>query len=177
MPLLFTLRSTKKAASCHTPSQKAGGIRAKMKFFAGLLRIEIEGVVRHGAADGTGNTYSKFHTGKTKFCRFFRSKRKRHATTKSNTVLANFDSIKHIAKLSRLRIEDDKLEEFESQMQNIVNMVENLPDIQEELVLDESNPMILREDKAVTNKFTRQELMENAPQVKAGCLVVPKTVE
>lgn len=85
--------------------------------------------------------------------------------------------IKHIAKLSRLRIEDDKLEEFESQMQNIVNMVENLPDIQEELVLDESNPMILREDKAVTNKFTRQELMENAPQVKAGCLVVPKTVE
>ena len=85
--------------------------------------------------------------------------------------------IKHIAKLSRLRIEDDKLEEFESQMQNIVNMVENLPDIQEELVLDESNPMILREDKAVTNKFTRQELMENAPQVKAGCLVVTKTVE
>lgn len=85
--------------------------------------------------------------------------------------------IKHIAKLSRLRIEDDKLEEFELQMQNIVNMVENLPDIQEELVLDESNPMILREDKAVTNKFTRQELMENAPQVKAGCLVVPKTVE
>ena len=85
--------------------------------------------------------------------------------------------IKHIAKLSRLRIEDDKLEEFESQMQNIVNMVENLPDIQEELALDENNPMILREDKAVTGKFTRQELMENAPQVKAGCLVVPKTVE
>lgn len=85
--------------------------------------------------------------------------------------------IKHIAKLSRLRIEDDKLEEFETQMQNIVNMVENLPDIKDELVLDESNPMILREDKAVTDKYTRQELMANAPQVKAGCLVVPKTVE
>ena len=85
--------------------------------------------------------------------------------------------IKHIAKLSRLRIEDDKLEEFETQMQNIVNMVENLPDIEDELVLDESNPMILREDKAVTDKYTRQELMANAPQVKAGCLVVPKTVE
>ncbi|MGN0601331.1 MAG: Asp-tRNA(Asn)/Glu-tRNA(Gln) amidotransferase subunit GatC [Oscillospiraceae bacterium] len=85
--------------------------------------------------------------------------------------------IKHIAKLSRLRIEDDKLEEFETQMQNIVNMVENLPDIEDELVLDEKNPMILREDKAVTDKYTRQELMANAPQVKAGCLVVPKTVE
>ena len=85
--------------------------------------------------------------------------------------------IKHIAKLSRLRIEDDKLQEFETQMQNIVNMVEKLPDIEDELVLDEDNPMILREDVAVTDKYTRQELMSNAPQVKAGCLVVPKTVE
>ena len=85
--------------------------------------------------------------------------------------------IKHVAKLSRLHIDDDKLEEFEKQMQNIVNMVEKMPDIEDELVLDESNPMILRKDKAVTDKFTRQELMANAPQVKAGCLVVPKTVE
>ena len=85
--------------------------------------------------------------------------------------------IKHVAKLSRLRIEDDKLEEFETQMQNIVNMVEKLPDSDESLALDENNPMILREDVAVTDKYSRQELMSNAPQVKAGCLVVPKTVE
>ncbi len=85
--------------------------------------------------------------------------------------------IKHIAKLARLHIEDDQLEKFESEMQNIVNMVENLPDIKDELTLDEKNPMILRKDKAVTDKYTRQELMANAPQVKAGCLVVPKTVE
>lgn len=85
--------------------------------------------------------------------------------------------IKHIAKLARLKIEDDQFEKFESEMQNIVNMVENLPDIDDELVLDEKNPMILRKDKAVTDKYTRQELMANAPQVKAGCLVVPKTVE
>ena len=85
--------------------------------------------------------------------------------------------IKHIAKLARLKISDDELSKFEGEMQNIVNMVENLPDIDDELVLDEKNPMILREDKAVTDKYTRQELMANAPQVKAGCLVVPKTVE
>lgn len=85
--------------------------------------------------------------------------------------------IKHIAKLSRLKIEDDKLEEFETQMQNIVNMVEKLPDIDEKMAMDESNAMILRKDEAVTDKYSRQELMANAPQVKAGCLVVPKTVE
>lgn len=85
--------------------------------------------------------------------------------------------IKHIAKLARLRIEDDQLDKFESEMQNIVGMVEKLPDIQDEMTLDPDNPMILRKDVAVQDKFTRQELMQNAPQVKAGCLVVTKTVE
>ena len=85
--------------------------------------------------------------------------------------------IKHIAKLARLRIEDDQLDKFESEMENIVGMVEKLPDIQDEMTLDPDNPMILRNDVAVQDKFTRQELMQNAPQVKAGCLVVPKTVE
>lgn len=85
--------------------------------------------------------------------------------------------IKHIAKLARLRIEDDQLDKFESEMQNIVGMVEKLPDIQDEMTLAPDNPMILRKDVAVQDKFTRQELMQNAPQVKAGCLVVPKTVE
>lgn len=85
--------------------------------------------------------------------------------------------IKHIAKLARLRIEDDQLDKFESEMQNIVGMVEKLPDIQDEMTLDPDNPMILKKDVAVQDKFTRQELMQNAPQVKAGCLVVPKTVE
>lgn len=85
--------------------------------------------------------------------------------------------IKHIAKLARLRIEDDQLDKFETEMENIVGMVEKLPDIQDEMTLDPDNPMILRKDVAVQDKFTRQELMQNAPQVKAGCLVVPKTVE
>ena len=85
--------------------------------------------------------------------------------------------IKHIAKLARLRIEDDQLDKFESEMENIVGMVEKLPDIQDEMTLDPDNPMILRKDVAVQDKFTRQELMQTAPQVKAGCLVVPKTVE
>lgn len=85
--------------------------------------------------------------------------------------------IRHIAKLARLEITDDELGQFEEQMRNIVGMVENLPDISDELKPDENTPMILRSDVAETDKFTRQELMKNAPAVKAGCLVVPKTVE
>lgn len=86
--------------------------------------------------------------------------------------------IRHIAKLSRLKIEDDKLEKFEKDMELIVNMVDDMPDIDGDLtLLDEDNPMTLREDKAVTDKFKRDELLANAPEVQAGCLVVPKTVE
>ncbi|MFT3951364.1 MAG: Asp-tRNA(Asn)/Glu-tRNA(Gln) amidotransferase subunit GatC [Oscillospiraceae bacterium] len=86
-------------------------------------------------------------------------------------------NIKHIAKLSRLFIEEEQLPKFEQDMQNIVAMVEKLPDLHDDLALDTENPMRLRPDKAVTNKFTRAELLENAPAVKAGCVVVPKTVE
>lgn len=85
--------------------------------------------------------------------------------------------IKHIAKLSRLRIEDDKLEKFEKDMESIVNMVDKLPDVEGTLDLNPKDTMTLREDKAVTDKFRREELLKNAPEVQAGCLVVPKTVE
>ena len=85
--------------------------------------------------------------------------------------------IKHIAKLSRLRIEDDKLEKFEKNMESIVNMVDRLPDVEGTLDLNPKDTMTLREDKAVTDKFKREELLKNAPEVQAGCLVVPKTVE
>ncbi len=85
--------------------------------------------------------------------------------------------IKHIAKLSRLYIEEDEIKKFEKDMLGIVEMVENLPDIEDEPLLDPSSPMVLREDKAQIGKYSRDELTRNAPHVTAGCLVVPKTVE
>lgn len=86
--------------------------------------------------------------------------------------------IKHIAKLARLQIEDGELEKFKSDMQGIVEMVENLPnDIKDEPLLDPNNSMKLREDKVRESKYSRDELTKNAPHVTAGCLVVPKTVE
>ena len=85
--------------------------------------------------------------------------------------------VKHLAKLARLRIDEDKLAKFEKDMEAIVAMVDRLPDIEEELTLDAGDAMPLRKDEAVPNKFTRDELIANAPEVQAGCLVVPKTVE
>lgn len=86
--------------------------------------------------------------------------------------------VKHLAKLARLRIEDDKLAKFEKDMESIVTMVEQLPDVSGDAWnLDPNHPMKLREDTEGTDKLPRSELLSNAPQMQAGCVVVPKTVE
>lgn len=86
--------------------------------------------------------------------------------------------VQHLAKLARLRIEDDKLAKFEKDMESIVTMVEQLPDVSGDAWnLDPNHPMKLREDTEGTDKLPRAELLSNAPQMQAGCVVVPKTVE
>ncbi|MCH5206395.1 MAG: Asp-tRNA(Asn)/Glu-tRNA(Gln) amidotransferase subunit GatC [Oscillospiraceae bacterium] len=86
--------------------------------------------------------------------------------------------VKHLAKLARLRIEDEKLARFEKDMESIVSMVEQLPELTGDASgLDPEHPMKLREDIPGTDKLSRAELLSNAPKTQAGCVVVPKTVE
>ena len=60
-------------------------------------------------------------------------------------------------------------------MKSLKNL--KLPEVDGDVDLNPEDAMTLREDKAVTDKFRREELLANAPEVQAGCLVVPKTVE
>lgn len=85
--------------------------------------------------------------------------------------------IKHIAKLARLKIDDSELERYESEMTDIIKMVEAMPEINEELIIGPNNAMHLREDKLSEDKLSRDVMLKNAPKVVAGCVVVPKTVE
>ena len=85
--------------------------------------------------------------------------------------------IKHIAKLSRLKVDDNDVQKFEKEMQAIIQMVEKLPDMPTDVVLiDPEHPMKLRED-VVNHEYRRDDILINAPQVQAGCVVVPKVVE
>ncbi len=82
-----------------------------------------------------------------------------------------------LAKLSRLKLSEDEVQKYEKEMEAIINMVADLPDISgETLGVDESNPMELRED-VVKPSLKREEILRNAPQTQAGCIVVPKVVE
>lgn len=85
--------------------------------------------------------------------------------------------IQHIAKLSRLSIENEKAEKFQKEMENIVAMCEKLPPMDGDYTaVDPSNPMQLRRDD-VRPSLKRDQLLQNAPQTQAGCVVVPKVVE
>ncbi len=85
--------------------------------------------------------------------------------------------IKHIAKLSRLKVSDDEVEKFEKEMQAIIQMIENLPQLDASgALIDPSNPMKLRKD-VVDHPYRREDILKNAPQTQAGCVVVPKVVE
>ncbi|MCI8623116.1 MAG: Asp-tRNA(Asn)/Glu-tRNA(Gln) amidotransferase subunit GatC [Provencibacterium sp.] len=85
--------------------------------------------------------------------------------------------IEKLARLARLRIEPEKREMFASQMQAIVSMVENLPQLDGAYTgADPAHPMLLREDTARPS-LRREAVLANAPQTQAGCVVVPKTVE
>lgn len=85
--------------------------------------------------------------------------------------------IQHIAKLSRLSIEEDKLPKFQRDMENIVAMVEKLPAVENQtLAVDPNHRMELRKDE-IRPSLRREVVLQNAPKSAAGCIVVPKTVE
>ena len=85
--------------------------------------------------------------------------------------------VKHIAKLSYLKIEDAEIESYQKKMEDIIHMVEQLPEMgnynQKPKVEDAMN---LRED-VVQPSFPRDEMLKNAPHHVAGCILVPKTIE
>lgn len=85
--------------------------------------------------------------------------------------------IEKIAKLSRLRIEDEKYQKLEMDMKAIIEMFEGLPVIYDEQTPESCVRMELREDKAEEMKFIGDQLLANAPEIKSGCFCVPKAVE
>lgn len=85
--------------------------------------------------------------------------------------------VQHLAGLARLRIGEDKLSGFEKDMERIISMVDELPDLEGEIdVLLPETAMTLRHDE-IKSGFNREQMMANAPQMQAGCVVVPKTLE
>ena len=85
-----------------------------------------------------------------------------------------------IAKLSRIKIEDDEVDELSSQLSTIVDWVEQLNEVNTENIEPLSNVSMsklpLREDVETTNDNSK-EILSNAPDKLENYFAVPKVVE
>ncbi len=90
------------------------------------------------------------------------------------------ETVRRIAFLSRLKIEDDKLAATEEEFNKILHWVEDLNEVNtdnvEPLVSVNENNLTLRQD-AVTDGNQVEAVLRNAPQKEYYYFVVPKVVE
>lgn len=90
------------------------------------------------------------------------------------------EDVLHIANLSKLYIEDEKLEKYTIDLSSMVDLANSLEAIDVEGVdptnhiLDIKN--VFRKDEVVPS-VDREDILKNAPEAQGGCISVPKVVE
>ena len=85
-------------------------------------------------------------------------------------------NIQKIAKLSMLTLTEQEEKKYEALLREALESIETLPQAGDFEVKPQVVTMKLREDK-VCPSTKRDDLLASAPQVEAGCFVVPKIVE
>ena len=83
--------------------------------------------------------------------------------------------IRKLAKLSRLRIDDAQIPQFEEKMRGFLAVMDTLPELEGELAPNPGSIMAMRADEPHVS-LGRDKLLENAPVKQSGCFVVPKAV-
>ena len=99
---------------------------------------------------------------------------------KEQRMAIDKETVKKVAFLSRLRIEDDKVEATEQEFNKILNWIEQLNEVNTDNVeplgsVNERN-IVCREDK-VTEGNQWAAVLANPPEAEYGYFVVPKVVE
>jgi len=92
----------------------------------------------------------------------------------------SLDEVKKVAKLSRLKIEENALQKFSGQLSNILEYASKINELDTDSIPPTSHsiPMknVFRED-AVINSFDRTSIMQNAPIAENGFYKAPKIIE
>ena len=85
-------------------------------------------------------------------------------------------NIQKIAKLSMLTLTEQEEQKYETLLREALEGIETRPQAGDFQVQPQVIPMKLREDE-IQPSTKREDLLASAPQVEAGCFVVPKIVE
>lgn len=88
--------------------------------------------------------------------------------------------VEYVAKLAKLNLTEDEKEKFVGQLGDIVEFANKISSLD----TDGVNPTnhisdvknVFREDE-VKASYSREEILMNAPEKEAGCLVVPSIVQ
>lgn len=88
--------------------------------------------------------------------------------------------IEHVAKLARLNLSEEDKEKFTQEMGAIIGFVDKLNELDTTGIEPTAHILpihnVFREDQ-VRPSFDRDKLLQNAPQKKDECILVPKVVE
>jgi aspartyl-tRNA(Asn)/glutamyl-tRNA(Gln) amidotransferase subunit C len=99
---------------------------------------------------------------------------------KEKQMAIDTQTVKRIAFLSRLKIEDDKISATEDEFNKILQWVDQLSEVNtdavEPLISVNENNLTLRADE-VTEGNQAEEVLANAPMKEYGYFAVPKVVE
>ena len=89
-------------------------------------------------------------------------------------------SLLKLGKLSKIKIDDDKLSSLSKDLGSILNFIDRLQSIDTEEVDPTSNsldqPLVMRDDIAI-DKNSANEILENAPEKELDFFSVPKVIE
>lgn len=102
------------------------------------------------------------------------------ASTPVKSMSVSSDTIREIAQLARLHVEDEELPTLTRSFNVILDLFEQLQAVPTEGVEPMANPLDasqpLREDR-VTQENEREALQAMAPQTEAGLYLVPRVVD
>ncbi|MCE0506750.1 MULTISPECIES: Asp-tRNA(Asn)/Glu-tRNA(Gln) amidotransferase subunit GatC [unclassified Roseivivax] len=90
------------------------------------------------------------------------------------------ETAKHVAKLARIRVEEERLPELAQEFNTILGFIEQLSEVDVEGVepMVSVTPMRLkRRADAVTEGGQPERVLKNAPDAREGFFAVPKVVE
>ena len=88
--------------------------------------------------------------------------------------------VEHVAKLARMSLSEEEKTMFTEQLGNILEYINELNELDTENVEPMAHPVpasnIMREDK-VSQEFTTDDMLSNAPQEEDGYYRVPKITD
>lgn len=89
----------------------------------------------------------------------------------------SISDVEHVAKLSRIRFNDNEKESFRKDLQDIVSYFEILSKVDTSKITSFSKPTGTMRDDVVKKSYDNEDIIKNAPEKTDDAFIVPRVVE